>query len=105
MVSSIKLLPNCANNEIFIEAYWQARQKYFLFIVCAELFERLTDINTKHFEEKPFILSEQQSSKKRDKRTSVVASLLREREADMLKQSSNSRLRKLRHHDDSAREL
>jgi hypothetical protein len=105
VVSSIKLLPNCANNEIFIEAYWQARQKYFLFIVSAELFERLTEINTKHFDERPFILSEQQSSKKRDKRTSVVASLLKERETDLLRQSSNSRFHRLRHPDDSVREL
>jgi hypothetical protein len=104
-VSSIKILPHCANNEIFIEAYWQARQKHFSFMVSADEFERLTDINTHHFEDRPFLVSEAPTSKKRDKRTSVVASLLRDREVDLLKQSGANRFRKVRPHDDSMREL
>lgn len=90
MVSNIKILPNSVNSDIFVETYWQAKQKYFVFVVSSDVFEKLTDINTKSFEEKPFLVSSevQQISKKRDKRTSVVASLMRDREVELLKQSS-----------------
>jgi hypothetical protein len=82
VVSSIKILPNSINSDIFIEVYWQAKQKYFIFLVSSDVFEKLTDINTRCFEEKPFLMSteiQQQVSKKRGQRTSVVASLMRER--------------------------
>lgn len=91
MVSNIKILPNSVNSDIFVETYWQAKQKYFVFVVSSDVFEKLTDINTKSFEEKPFLASSevQQISKKRDKRTSVVASLMKDREIDLLKHSSS----------------
>lgn len=57
MVSNIKILPNSVNSDIFVETYWQAKQKYFVFVVSSDVFEKLTDINTKSFEEKPFLAS------------------------------------------------
>ena len=49
LLSSIRILSKTINNNIFIESYSEKLQKYYVFIVSGELFNRLTDINVVNF--------------------------------------------------------
>lgn len=38
LIITIKLLPNENNHWVYIEVYWQNKQKYFIFIISSDIF-------------------------------------------------------------------
>jgi hypothetical protein len=68
-------------------------QKYFIFTISAEVFRKLTDVNTQTFWEFPFAPTEDLHAKKREKRTSVIYELQSHSHPHPQSQSQSNRAR------------
>lgn len=80
LVGSIKLLRKDKNRHVYVEVYWQSMQKYYVFILSQDIFQKMTQIQLDQFEKHSFSTPPEKQSKKREKKTSVMSSLMRYKE-------------------------